>query len=228
PDMWDMKPDAPQGIRSQFSPIRTVTPGFDVCDQLPLLARHTDKIAIIRSMTHPSNVHEASVYHMLTGKTNPTLISPRNFRRRTDDPNVGSIVSAFSQPGVMPASVTIPRPIGHDGVTYAGTYAGFLGPRHDPMELREAPNSNDQPAHAVSMHSGLDTSRLIARHGLLNLIEAQDRLLQKSRNIEALGGFYDQAFRMLSTSTAKRAFNLDLEAPAVRDRYGRNEYGESF
>src|SRR5262245_31300523 len=56
-DMWDLKPDAPQGIRSLFRPIRTVTPGFDVCEHLPLLARHTDKIALVRSMTHPSNVH---------------------------------------------------------------------------------------------------------------------------------------------------------------------------
>src|SRR6185436_3474933 len=77
-DMWDMKPDAPQGIRSIFQPIRTVTPGFDICDQQPLMARHTDKIAVIRSMSHPSTVHEASVYHTLTGKQNPTLISPRN------------------------------------------------------------------------------------------------------------------------------------------------------
>src|SRR5262245_52290988 len=66
-DMWDLKPDTPQGIRSLFRPTRTVTPGFDVCDQMPLLARHTDKVAIIRSMSHPSTVHEASVYHTLTG-----------------------------------------------------------------------------------------------------------------------------------------------------------------
>src|SRR2546423_93683 len=65
-DMWDMKPDTPQGIRSLFRPIRTVTPGLDVCEHLPQLARHTDKIALIRSMTHPSTVHEASVYHTLT------------------------------------------------------------------------------------------------------------------------------------------------------------------
>ena len=164
-DLWDMKPEAPQGIRSLFQPIRTVVPGIDICDQMPLLAQQMDKVAVIRSVTHASNVHEASVYHMMTGKQNPTLISPRNVRRRGDFPNLGSVVSYFSSPGDMPATVTIPRPIGHDGVTYAGTYAGFLGPRHDPMELREAPNSNDQPAHAVSMPSGLDTSRLIARRG---------------------------------------------------------------
>jgi hypothetical protein len=227
-DLWDLKPDAPEGIRSQFRPIRTVTPGFDVCDQHPLLARHTDKVAVIRSMSHRSNVHEASVYHTLTGKQNPTLISPRNVRRRTDWPYVGSFVSALAPPGELPAAVTLPRPIGHDGVTYAGTYAGWLGPRHDPLELREAPNSNDPPLHAVGAADEQATSRLLARRGLLNVLEAQDRVLQHSRAAEALTGFHDQAFRMIASPEARRAFNLGLESARTRDRYGRNEYGESF
>src|SRR4029077_12281781 len=139
---------------------------------------HTDKVAVVRSVTHNSTVHEASVYHMLTGRQNATLISPRNPRRRTDFPNLGSVVSYFSPAGGLPASVTVPRPIGHDGVTYAGTFAGFLGPRHDPPELREAPNSNDQPAHQLTLSSQIDDSRLLARHGMLNLLEEQDRRLQ--------------------------------------------------
>src|SRR5205085_253406 len=53
---------------------------------------------------------------------------------KPDAPNVGSIVSYFTPPGPMPACVTIPQPVGHNGIIYAGTYAGFLGPRHDPME----------------------------------------------------------------------------------------------
>src|SRR6476661_10469817 len=61
-DLWDMKPDAPQGIRSQFQPINTVVPGIQICDQMPLVARHTDKMAIVRSYTHPSNAHEVGVY----------------------------------------------------------------------------------------------------------------------------------------------------------------------
>jgi len=227
-DMWDMKPDAPAGIRSLFQPIRTVVPGIDVCDQMPLLAQITDKIALVRSMSHPSNIHEASVYHTLTGKQNPTLISPRNYRRRTDFPNFGSVISSLQPSRGMPGSVTIPRPIGHDGVTYAGTYAGFLGPRFDPMELREAPNSNDQPTHALSLPEGVDTARLIARRGLIHLLESQDRLLQHSRSTDALDSSYEQAFRMVANPAAKRAFQLDLEPPTVRDRYGRNEYGESF
>src|SRR6516225_6795117 len=57
-DLWDMKPDAPQGIRSQFRPIRTAVPGIDICDQMPLLAKHTEKVAVVRSVSHASNVHE--------------------------------------------------------------------------------------------------------------------------------------------------------------------------
>ena len=227
-DLWDMKPEAPVGIRSQVSPIRTRVPGIDVCDQMPLLAQHTDKIAVVRSVTHGSNVHEASVYHMLTGRQNPTLVVPRNQRRRTDFPFFGSVVSHFSPPGGLPAAVTIPRPVGHDGVTYAGTYAGFLGPRDDPLELREAPNSNDQPTHPLGLTGALDDSRVIARRGLLSLMESEDRTLQQSPPADAMKGCREQAFRLLASPAARKAFDLDREPPNVRDRYGRNEYGDSF
>src|SRR6516165_7149794 len=121
-DLWDLKPDAPAGIRSLFKPIRTRVPGIDICDQMPLLARHTDKLAIVRSVTHPSNEHEAGVYHMLTGKPNPALRVPTNQRKRSDFPNVAGIVSRFLPGTALPAAVTIPQPIGHDGVTYSGTH----------------------------------------------------------------------------------------------------------
>src|SRR5947207_4152375 len=107
-DTWDMKPDAPQGIRSQFQPIDTVVPGIRICDQMPLFARHTDKTAIIRSLSHPSNQHEPSVYRMFTGRRDETLVSPRNPRKRTDPPNFASVLSYFSPPGPIPAAVTIP------------------------------------------------------------------------------------------------------------------------
>jgi hypothetical protein len=227
-DLWDLKPGAPQGIKSLFCPVRTVVPGIDICDQMPLLAKHTDKLAVIRSLTHGSDVHEPSVYHMMTGKIDPTLVIPRNNRRRSNCPFFGSIVSALSEPGDLPACVTVPRPIGHDGVTYAGTYAGFLGPRHDPMELRAAPNSGEQASHSLAPAPDLTSGRMLARRGLLGTLETHERALQRGGAAEGLGSFYEQAFRMLTAPAAKRAFNLDLEAPSVRDWYGRNEYGESF
>jgi hypothetical protein len=227
-DMWDMKPDAPQGIRSLFQPIHTVVPGLDVCDQLPLFARHTDKVAVIRSLTHPSNVHEASVYHVLTGQQNPQLVVPRNARKRSGYPNFGSVISYFQRPGQLPASVTIPRPIGHDGVTYAGTYAGFLGPRFDPLELRPANHSTEQAAHSTDLSPELSAPRLLGRQGLLQQLEIQDRLLQEDKAGRDLDEFRGQALRMISSPAARRAFDLEKESPRLRDRYGRNEYGESF
>ena len=227
-DLWDPKPDAPEGVRSLFAPMQTAVPGLRICDQMPRLAARMNKVAVVRSLTHDSNNHEPSVYRMLTGKYDMPFNVPRNQRRRTHFPSVGSVVSHFSQPGLVPASVTIPRPIGHDGVTYAGTHAGFLGPRDDPMEVKEAPNSGEQATHSLSLSPDLDTARLLARRGLLGTIEAQDRRLQQGRGVEGLGGFYEQAFRMLSSPVARNAFNLNLEPDPVRDLYGRNEYGESL
>lgn len=228
-DMWDMKPEAPAGIRSLFEPIDTAVPGIQVSDQLPLMARHTDKMAIVRSYSHPSNQHEVGVYHTLTGKIDNTLAVPRNQRNRRDFPNVGSVVSYFSPPGVLPASVTIPRPIGHDGVTYTGTYAGFLGPRYDPMELLTPGEVSGPPPHSLELPAGIDAHRMQSRYGLLKTLEHYDHLSQsRAAAVQGHNRFSEQAFRMMMAPEAKGAFNLDGEPDAMRDRYGRNEYGESF
>src|SRR6478609_6581849 len=226
-DMWDMKPDAPAGIRSQFGVIDTVVPGIRVSDQMPLFAKQTDKTCIVRSLSHGSNNHEPSVYHMLTGRTNPTLVVPKNQRNRRDFPFFGSVVSHFEPPGAMPATVTIPRPIGHDGVTYSGTYAGFLGPKHDPFEQAPANYSKEQATHPTTPLPDLSLARLQARHGLLKVIEEQDRQLQSGRVGADLDDVRGQAMRMMTSDGVRKAFALDREPVAVRDRYGRDEYGES-
>ncbi|HVW37311.1 MAG TPA: DUF1501 domain-containing protein, partial [Pirellulales bacterium] len=174
-DTWDMKPDAPEGIRSEFKPIATATPGIEICDQMPLFARHTDKIAIVRSLTHKSNDHIPSVFHTLTGRIDPTLAGAPRQRRRSDFPMMGSVVSHFSQAGDLPATVTIPRPVGHDGVTYAGTYAGFLGPQHDPLELLPPGEVNAPPPHSLDLPGEITHQRLTGRFSLLEQIERGQR-----------------------------------------------------
>ena len=44
-DMWDVKLEAPSGIRSQFRASRTVVPGLELCEHMPLIACQADKIA---------------------------------------------------------------------------------------------------------------------------------------------------------------------------------------
>src|SRR5262249_27369269 len=187
-----------------------------------------DKLALVRSVTHPSTVHEPSVYYTLTGKQNNTLVVPRNQRTRRDFPNFAAMLTALTPPGPMPTSVTIPKPIGHDGVTYAGTFAGCPRQRFDPMETRDAPIARDRYATPVDLPSDLTTTRLLARRGLLDVIQETDRSLQHSRACDGLTAFHEQAYRMLASPRARRAFQVDQEPSWLRDRYGRNEYGESF
>lgn len=227
-DMLDLKPLAPDGIRSHFQPIATKVPGIDICEHLPKLAQHTDKMAIIRSLTHPSNNHEPSVYHTLTGRINNTLAVPRNARNRRDFPTLGSIVGYFTPPGTLPPTVTIPRPIGHDGVVYSGTHAGFLGPRYDPIETQPPAEVNEKAPHNFELPPGVDEHRLQLRYGLLNTVEGIDRAMQTAKATRGLDSYREQAFRMLTSPDAKRAFQLDDEPAALRERYGRNEYGECF
>ena len=211
-DMWDMKPDAPEGIRSAFRPIQTNVNGIHLCEHLPRLAQHADKLALVRSVTHPSTVHEPSVYRTLTGHINNTLVVPRNQRSRRDQPNFAAMVQALTPPGPMPTTVTIPKPIGHNGVTYAGTYGGWLGPRCDPMEVREAPNANDRYATPVDLPSDLSTTRLQARRGLLSLIDDRDRYFQNSRAIEGLTAMADRA-----TALAPRYYLAETKSAAGLD-----------
>ncbi len=229
-DMWDMKPDAPVGIRSEFKPIATNVPGIEICDQMPRVAKHADKFSVVRSLTHKSNDHIPSVFHTLTGRTDPTLAGAPRQRRRTDFPMMGSVVSHFSPQGALPATATIPRPVGHDGVTYAGTYAGFLGPQHDPLELKPPGEVNAPPPHSLELPAEVSEQRLANRFSLLEQIERGQRMLDRSeaKAPAGFGVFREQAIRMLTSPEAKDALNVEKESDAMRDRYGRNQYGESF
>lgn len=236
-DMWDLKPEAPAGIRTPFEPIATAVPGIQVCDQMPLVARHTDKLAIIRSLNHTATAHDVSVYHALTGRAMiPPRTFPTNGRRRTDFPGIGSIFSYLGQKTDVPASFTIPRTVAHDGVRYAGTHAGFLGARHDPVELGQVFNHVDltikrdsnQADIPLTLPDDISASRLVARRGLLGVLEEGDRALQKDPRLAAYGDVYEDAYRMLSAPAVKKALDLEQEPASLRDRYGRNEYGESF
>lgn len=237
-DMWDLKPEAPDGIRSPFQAIDTNVPGMQLGEGLPQLSRHGDKLAIVRSLMHNTTDHQTAVYHALTGRVMlPPRIFPANDRRRTDFPSIGSMFSYLGQNGksLLPASMSIPRAVAHDGLYYAGTHAGFLGSTHDPVELGTVFNHvqvgprTDPPAMPMTLPNDVSLARLQARRGLLNLLDTEDRVQQKSaKNIAAHNSVYETAYQLIHSPKVRDALNLDLESSATRDRYGRNEYGESY
>ena len=59
-DTFDLKPDAPDGIRGEFKPIATRLPGVQICEHLPRIAGVMDKVAVIRSIVGLRDEHSSS------------------------------------------------------------------------------------------------------------------------------------------------------------------------
>jgi hypothetical protein len=226
-DMWDLKPEAPSGIRSPFQPIATSVPGIEIGEGLPRLARQADKLALVRSMSHASNDHEISIYRSLTGRVDESVVVPNHFRRRSHFPGIGAGVGRFSPAGILPTSITIPGPVWFSGVSFAGTYAGFLGNKYDPFEFQRVPRPDLKQPEELDQNDRM-SGRAGHRRRLLEEIEAQDRRLLVERDLRDFDSVRQQAFDLLASPQAKRALNLESEDTHRRERYGRHIYGESF
>src|SRR5262249_50081220 len=133
-DTFDMKPDAPEGIRGEFDPVATKVPGTRFCELLPKLGQLADKFAVIRSMAHDQTLHTASVGFALSG-VRPVVIGGRAPRNTVDDhPNLGSAIARFRPPEKpVPGAVTFPNTLRDGGGTFApGQTGGLLGASCDP------------------------------------------------------------------------------------------------
>ncbi len=229
-EMWDPKPDAPQEIRGPFGTLDTQVPGMRVGELLPLVSRHADKLAIIRSMTHESNVHDIGILYTLLADSSPP--SPMAFPpARTDHPGLGAILrELLGQNGDLPEWVTVPRPFTTGARFYKGQSGGFLGPARDPflLDAEKRDSLADKKFHppALKLSRGLDPARLAQRRSLLHELNHQASL--DSRTVTNLQEYYRKAYAMLASEGSSRAFELNHEPDRLRDRYGRNEYGQSF
>src|SRR6185437_1258089 len=103
-DTWDLKPSAPVEYRGEFRPIATNVPGIQVCEHLPRLARHIDKLAIVRSMTHGDVNHTTATHPLLTGQP----LSRPGAGRGEDWPSYGAVLAHLGRGrGVLPPFVTM-------------------------------------------------------------------------------------------------------------------------
>lgn len=230
PDLWDLKPEAPSGVRTVFDSIETTIPGIRFGSLIPRVALHADKLAVIRSMTHNDNDHNFAIARSLLGqfpeRRGEVYVS------RDDHPGLGGILHRLLGPlNDSPAWVVLPRPFTTYSPPYKGQSAGFLGPAWDPITLnKEARGSlTDAPVEldAIRLPDGVDTGRLQTR---LRLVSALGRLaaLGEEPPVRRMESVYADAVDLVTTSRARRAFDLELEPGRVRERYGRNEYGQSL
>src|SRR5436190_7557866 len=157
-DTWDMKPEAPREIRGEFQPIATKTPGIQICEYFPKLAQRTDKLAIIRSMTHTNVDHTTSTHYLLTGQAPP----PVNDLSK-DWPSLGSIVSKLGRgreplPPFVSMRPTVPGDVPRFVEQSHGQFAGWLGKQFDPLTIDADPNTADYRVGEFSLQEGIAVS----------------------------------------------------------------------
>ncbi|MBY0231563.1 MAG: DUF1501 domain-containing protein, partial [Gemmataceae bacterium] len=217
-DLWDPKPDAPDGIRGEFKPIATSAPGVRLTEVLPKLAKVAHLFALVRSLgVKPQGLanHGASIYTLMTGAgplnfTSTGLAVPPS---REDLPSVGALAARCKPVAAGRFGfVSLCAPIREGSVTGVGQSAGILGPSHDPFLAHQDPQAATG-LESLALPPDVTLGRLKARWAL--------------RPRGGSGKHHDAAFRLLGSSATARAFRLDDECPRTRDRYGRTRWGQS-
>ena len=225
-DMFDMKPDAAPEIRGEFKPIATSVPGTQIGEHLPRLAARADKYAIVRSLAHRENNHLVATHHVLTGHQQPGAFFDK-VASRDDWPSYSSALN-YLRPrhDGLPSGVNLPTFLVEGPLTWPGQHAGFLGSRNDPWQITRDPNARDFKVDNLHLAQGLEIDRVGDRQSLLAQVEHQQQSL-----VDAGQRLSDQrqlAVNMLTSGKISRAFDMDREPTAVRERYGRNAFGQSI
>ena len=219
-ETFDPKPDAPSEVRGKFKPIPTNVPGVSFCETMPKLAKTLDKMAVVRSICHKDPNHGGGNHYMMTGAPTPVPVncgSSVSFH-----PSFGSMVSHLR--GIsdgLPAYATLPRKS-----RSAGPH--FLGGQHAPFVIDGDPNRKGYRVRDVVLPKSISEGRANTR---LKLRKSLDRML---RIADAAAGdpavdfdsFYQQGIDLVSSPEAQAAFDVEKEPAKVRDRYGRNDFGQ--
>jgi hypothetical protein len=215
-DTFDPKPDAGNDYTGPFtSPIETNVSGIRINELLPLLAKQADKYSLIRSMTHGVNAHETASYTMQTG---------RPAGGRDVYPSVGAVVSLFKgyaagYKGLIPPYIVLTEPQGRF------SEAGFLGSRYKPFATGGDPA---QPRFAVEgvIAPGVTDQRQRDRRDYLHQLDTLGAALAKDPQVAASREAEQQAYELI-LGDAGKVFDLAQEKDEVRERYGKNTFGQS-
>ncbi len=223
-DSFDLKPEAPDGIRGEFKPIDTAVPGIRFCEHLPRLAVRANQLAIVRSMSHTEGNHLVAVHHVLTGQpSRPRGASDLDrVASRDDFPCYGAVLDQVRRKSDgVPNAVALPLRLVEGPLTWPGQDAGFLGPRHDPWQLRLDPNQPEARDDSLALPAGLDAQRLHRRRHLMGQVAVPAAS-------DAFADQQDSALAMLCNGSVGRALETEREDPRLVDRYGQHSFGRSL
>lgn len=229
-DLWDMKPSAPESVRGEYRPIQTNVTGMQVSELMPSLAQRADRYSILRTIHHGHRGHNAGMYWSIVGRPyrmDSTQINPS----RADYPSFGTLVGWLARrdgySGSLPPYVITPSP--HcDSKVYItpGQYGSCLGAKYDPLVLDSDPNVPNFKVPNIGLVADVSERRLQQRRSLLQNIDYRpsQTALDTFRDFDANRG---KAFSLVTSREMQCAFDLSREPSKVRERYGRNTWGQS-
>ncbi len=224
-DMWDPKPAAPLQIRGEFSSIPTAIPGVHFCEHLPLTAGVADRFTLVRSMSHEDLDHGSAIYLAMTGRYHKRR-SANPPPSAEDAPCPGAILTRLRPVSNFPKSaVHINGPVLAPREPSPGQYGGFLGKQYDPFTVGDVASESVAVPGLLPLPV-LPDVRLRARRSLLHQIDDYSRRLGENERLLGSHDLYEQAFRLLDRPQTRRAFDLNAEPVALRQRYGWNRTGQ--
>ncbi|MBI3861406.1 MAG: DUF1501 domain-containing protein [Planctomycetia bacterium] len=252
-DSFDLKPESPDAVRGEFRPIATETPGLDICEHLPLLARQSERYALVRSVAANSSGHEEACHGLFTGRLDfPAGFTPGRAPTPNEWPSMASQVTRATRTrnGLPPAAVLPQASINEAGSVRPGQFAGKLGPRYEAWHLHLAApcalgngacphcfrfegtpyrhgSSTIFDAPSLTLPDG-GKLRFDRRVGLLDNIEHQQRRLEESAELNKLDRNRQQAISVLADPRVHAAFDVEHADPALVARYGKNKFGLSL
>lgn len=214
-ETFDLKPSAPIEVRGPFVPLATTVPGIQLSELLPRTAAIMQHLAIVRSMTSPLGEHNFGTHYLMTGyKPTPVV----------EYPQFGSVLSHVRpRPHALPANVAVPD-FRVGGANLTGN--GYLPATTRPFSVGSDPAKPNFQVRDLDLFPGLTSVRLNRRREFLQDLDGFRRAIETSPSGTATPPEFEQAYRLITSASAKRAFELSDEPEAVRNRYGRRTIGQ--
>ena len=215
-DTFDPKPEAGSDYAGPLDhPIETNVSGIRICELMPNLAKCAEKYSIIRGMTHGVNSHETASYEVQTGRASGG---------KDVFPCVGAVASYFKgvnagYKGLIPPYIVLTEPQGRF------SEEGFLGLRYKPFATGGDPAQNRFAVEGVVLQ-GISDQRQQSRRQLLHDLNMFDKSLRDDPRITPWKESEQQAYDLILGDGGK-VFDLSQEKNEMRDRYGRNTFGQS-
>ncbi len=220
-DTFDMKPDAPREIRGPFKPIKTNNPDMQISEIFPLHAKLADKFSLVRSVYHSAAaVHDTGHQMMQTG---------RLFTGGVNTPHAGCALEFLKgRKTELPAHIILPEPMGPTGGNLPhGQDAGFLGKAYDPFALMADPSQKDFKVPDLLPPKEIGEARLERRRELRQVVDSTVKNFEASPSAALMDNNFASAYRLMTSTKAREAFDLTREPQKVRERYGMTRFGQS-